>query len=95
MMDTAGRTNFVCPAPLQFKIPLSGAITLVAKLPKEIALFRHVKLSATMPNWAASQLSTIAPNSPGQATITDMRAVCTAIQKAIVTKTSIAQSDAS
>jgi hypothetical protein len=86
MQDISGKTNFVCPAPLVFTVPPSGAITLAATLPKEISLFKNVKLSATMPNWAASQVSTVASGSTGQATIREMRIVCAAIQKAAVVK---------
>ena len=88
LMDASGKTNYTCSSPLSFTIPPSGAITFATTMPKEIIFFRHIKLSATMPNWGASQLSSISPTSNSPATLTHVRAVCSAIHRSTVVKSS-------
>jgi hypothetical protein len=82
IMDQSGRSNFACSGQLEFTMPPKGGITFTAIAPKEIEFFRHVKFSATMPNWGASQLTTIQSGTTTPPTKKEQLAVCNALLKA-------------
>ena len=92
IMDRSGRNNFVCSGHIQFNMPPKGRVTFTATAPKEIAYFRHIKFSATMPNWGASQLSTVGSGATNSPTKKDQLAVCNAILKASRSTSSTATS---